>query len=221
MVRGSLTNYAVLHQCRLVLQHAAPWEYWPREEQRSECGYVGLVNLGATCYMATAVQQLFMLPAIRECVLQYDGMSLSNTESGFGKHHSTLYELRRMFAHLLESERKAYNPLSFCKTYTMDQQPLNTGEQKDMAEFFIDLLSKTEEMTPELKNVVKKTFCGTLSNNVVSLDCGHVSTTTEEFYTVRCGDAEPVPESGGGVCQGHAGGGQHVHLLPVLRQGQG
>ena len=157
---------------------------------RSECGYVGLVNLGATCYMATAVQQLFMLPAIRECVLQYDGMSLSNAESGFGKHHSTLYELRRMFAYLLESERKAYNPLSFCKTYTMDQQPLNTGEQKDMAEFFIDLLSKTEEMTPELKNVVKKTFCGTLSNNVVSLDCGHVSTTTEEFYTVRCQVAE-------------------------------
>ena len=64
----------------------------------------------------------------------------------------------------------------------MDQQPLNTGEQKDMAEFFIDLLSKTEEMTPELKLVVKKTFCRTLSNNVVSLDCGHVSTTTEEFY---------------------------------------
>lgn len=59
-----------------------------------------------------------------------------------------------------------------------------------MAEFFIDLLSKTEEMTPELKNVVKKTFCGTLSNNVVSLDCGHVSTTTEEFYTVRCQVAE-------------------------------
>ena len=50
----------------------------------------------------------------------------------------------RMFAYLLKSERKAYNPLSFCKTYTMDHQPLHTGEQKDMAEliFFIQLLSK-------------------------------------------------------------------------------
>ena len=43
----------------LVLQHQAashkpyPWEYWPREEGRSECGYVGLVNLGATCYMVS------------------------------------------------------------------------------------------------------------------------------------------------------------------------
>lgn len=68
----------------------------------------------------------------------------------------------------------------------MDHQPLNTGEQKDMAEFFIDLVSKLEEMTPELKKLLKRLFCGTLSNNVVSLDCGHVSRTLEEFYTVRC-----------------------------------
>ena len=62
-----------------------------------------------------------------------------------------------MFAYLLESERKACNPLSFCKTYTMDHQPLHTGEQKDMAE-------RTEEMTPELKDVVKykyKYVCNT------------------------------------------------------------
>ena len=51
----------------------------------------------------------------------------------------------------------------------MDHQPLNTGEQKDMAEFFIDLVSKLEEMTPDLKNLVKRIFCGVISNNVVSL----------------------------------------------------
>lgn len=51
----------------------------------------------------------------------------------------------------------------------MDHQPLNTGEQKDMAEFFIDLVSKLEEMTPELKKLVKSLFGGVISNNVVSL----------------------------------------------------
>jgi ubiquitin carboxyl-terminal hydrolase 34 len=68
----------------------------------------------------------------------------------------------------------------------MDHQPLNTGEQKDMAEFFIDLVSKLEEMTPELQKLIKTLFCGVTSNNVVSLDCPHVSRTLEEFYTVRC-----------------------------------
>lgn len=51
----------------------------------------------------------------------------------------------------------------------MDHQLLNTGEQKDMAEFFIDLVSKLEEMTPELKTLVKTLFGGVISNNVVSL----------------------------------------------------
>ncbi len=183
MTKGSLGNYLILHG-RLLDQHRAAthipyaWEYWPRDDGRAECGYVGLTNLGATCYMASCVQQLYMIPAARESVLR--------SLPGEGKHAETLRELQRMFAYLRESERKAYNPLSFCKTYQMDHQPLNTGEQKDMAEFFIDLLSKMEEMSPDLKRVVKGLFGGTLTNNVVSLDCNHVSKTLEEFFTVRC-----------------------------------
>merc|ERR1719361_2520007 len=139
MIRGCLPNYSVLHNL-LVSQHMAashksyPWEYWPREEGRSECGHVGLLNLGATCYMATAVQQLFMIPATRACILQGDG--LGPTDPNSGKHLSTLYELRRMFACLLESERKAYIPLSFCKTYTMDHQPPFCLQKKRLCDVF-------------------------------------------------------------------------------------
>lgn len=32
----------------------------------------------------------------------------------------------------------------------MDHQPLNTGEQKDMTEFFTDLITKLEEMGPDM-----------------------------------------------------------------------
>ena len=65
-------------------------------------------------------------------------------------------ELQKMFAYLMDSERKAYNPRSFCKVYTMDKVPLNTGEQKDMAEFFTDLISKLEDMGPELVRLFLK-----------------------------------------------------------------
>lgn len=177
-------NYSSLH-AKLLSQHTPgpkppyPWDYWPRDECRAECGYVGLTNLGATCYMASCIQHLYMMPQARSAILKVQPNSAQ-------KHGPTLLELQRMFAYLLESERKAYNPRSFCRVYQMDHQPLNTGEQKDMAEFFIDLVSKLEEMTPGLKEMVKKIFCGTISNNVVSLDCGHVSRTAEDFYTVRC-----------------------------------
>ncbi|CAL1294964.1 unnamed protein product [Larinioides sclopetarius] len=184
MLKGSFENYQVLHE-KLLLQHTPdshnpyPWDYWPHEDGRAECGYVGLTNLGATCYLASCIQHLYMLPQARATIL-----SAKIDENG--KHESTLKELQRMFAYLLESERKAYNPRGFCKVYTMDHQLLNTGEQKDMAEFFTNLISKLEEMSPELKEMVKTLFCGVVSNNVVSLDCPHISRTLEEFYTLRC-----------------------------------
>lgn len=37
--------------------------------RRGPSGYVGLVNLGATCYANSVFQQLFMQPAIRQLIL--------------------------------------------------------------------------------------------------------------------------------------------------------
>lgn len=187
LVKGSEDNYDTLINL-MMDQHNPelsgrmtpyPWDYWPHDDCRSECGYVGLTNLGATCYMASCMQHLYMIPEARYTILATNLASVV-------KHDAILKELQKMFVFLLESERKAYNPKSFCKVYTMDHQPLNTGEQKDMTEFFTDLISKLEETTIELKDLVKRLFSGSLSNNVVSLDCPHISQTTEEFYTLRC-----------------------------------
>ncbi|KAK1171274.1 hypothetical protein AOXY_G6034 [Acipenser oxyrinchus oxyrinchus] len=184
MVKGSVENYRLLHNS-VMAQHMqsshAPykWDYWPHDDVRAECRFVGLTNLGATCYLASTIQQLYMIPEARQAIF-----TAKYAEEI--KHKTTLLELQKMFTYLMESERKAYNPRPFCKTYTMDKQPLNTGEQKDMTEFFTDLITKIEEMSPDLKNTVKSLFGGVITNNVVSLDCEHVSQTAEEFYTVRC-----------------------------------
>ena len=119
------------------------WNYWPYEQERSPVGYVGLINLGATCYMASCVQQLFMIPKARYVILNEEITSET-------KHSAILKEVQKMFAYLHSSIRKAYNPKFFCRTYTMDKQPLNTCEQKDMTEFFTDFVSKLEEMGPDL-----------------------------------------------------------------------
>uniref|UniRef100_A0A3P9L1X7 Ubiquitin carboxyl-terminal hydrolase 34 n=1 Tax=Oryzias latipes TaxID=8090 RepID=A0A3P9L1X7_ORYLA len=184
-VKGSVENYRLLHNWVMSqhMQSHAPykWDYWPHDDVRAECRFVGLTNLGATCYLASTIQQLYMIPEARQAVF-------TAKYSEEIKHKTTLLELQKMFTYLMESERKAYNPRPFCKTYTMDKQPLNTGEQKDMTEFFTDLITKIEEMSLELKNTVKTLFGGVITNNVVSLlqDCDHVSQTAEEFYTVRC-----------------------------------
>lgn len=100
LVRGSPDNYRILHE-KLLEQHKPgphspyPWDYWPHEDGRSDCGYVGLTNLGATCYMASCMQHLYMMPQARTSIL-----GAVPTDS---KHEQTLRELQRMFAYLLVS----------------------------------------------------------------------------------------------------------------------
>lgn len=76
-----------------------PWDYWPHEDGRSDCGYVGLTNLGATCYMASCMQHLYMMPQARAEILS------AQVDTCSSKHQSTLRELQRMFAYLLVSTK--------------------------------------------------------------------------------------------------------------------
>ncbi|PFX25818.1 Ubiquitin carboxyl-terminal hydrolase 34 [Stylophora pistillata] len=169
MARGCQDNFLELQ--KLLMKHHSSdgrkrssygWHYWPHDNGRSPCGLVGMINLGATCYMASCMQQLYMMPQARAAIL--NSRIISDV-----KHEVLMREMQRMFCFLMASERKAYNPKTFCRTYTMDKQPLNTGEQKDMTEFFTDLIGKIEEMSPTLKLLVRDLFCGEISNNVVSL----------------------------------------------------
>ena len=68
---------------------------WPNDEERSGSGFVGLTNLGATCYMATCMQHLYMIPEARKSILEAD---VSAADS---RHQQTLMELKKMFAYLL------------------------------------------------------------------------------------------------------------------------
>ena len=44
----------------------------PPVDSRSSAGFVGLKNGGATCYMNSLLQQLYMIPGIPESILSID-----------------------------------------------------------------------------------------------------------------------------------------------------
>ncbi|XP_045395018.1 probable ubiquitin carboxyl-terminal hydrolase FAF-X isoform X1 [Lemur catta] len=49
------------------------WEYLPPVGPRPPKGFVGLKNAGATCYMNSVIQQLYMIPSIRNNILAIEG----------------------------------------------------------------------------------------------------------------------------------------------------
>eukprot|EP00940_MAST-03C_sp_MAST-3C-sp2_P000604 g604.t1 len=49
-----------------------PWNYAPATLSRASCGYVGLQNLGVTCYFNSLMQQFFMMPKFRRTILEIE-----------------------------------------------------------------------------------------------------------------------------------------------------
>lgn len=73
-----------------------PWNYSPKALRKATCGFVGLLNLGATCYMNSVLQQIFMVPQFRKgllsCEVENQGVGDENTQ--------ILYQLQRIFSYL-------------------------------------------------------------------------------------------------------------------------
>lgn len=151
-----------------------------RGRARPGHGYVGLQNMGATCYMNSLLQQLYHIPEFRSALLSLEDKSEDLTDS-------TLYQMQVMFASLQESLLQFYHPGPFaasCKDF--DGNPINPAQQQDANEFFNMLFDKLEgffagtEHDAFLKNV----FSGLLANQFISQDCEHMSQNSEPFHTV-------------------------------------
>lgn len=61
------------------------WDYLPPVGPRPSKGFVGLKNAGATCYMNSILQQLYMLENIRVGILAADGAATDLNEDFSGE----------------------------------------------------------------------------------------------------------------------------------------
>jgi ubiquitin carboxyl-terminal hydrolase 9/24 len=61
------------------------WDYLPPVGPRPLKGFVGLKNAGATCYMNSVLQQLYMVESIRIGILSSEGAATDLNEDFSGE----------------------------------------------------------------------------------------------------------------------------------------
>jgi ubiquitin carboxyl-terminal hydrolase 9/24 len=184
------------------LASSAEWNIVPQVTPRAECGYVGLKNGGATCYMNAVLQQLYAIPGLVDYVLSTIDEDSTRTDVGGGgtggggggdgggggegsggggggnqtsRSTSVYWQLQSVLAHLKESRLEYYVPESFWKVFRMWGQEVNLREQQDAFDFFISMTDQIDEHLKKMKRepVFKSVFEGTFSNQFICTDCPH------------------------------------------------
>ena len=144
--------------------------------------FIGLENMGCTCYMNSVIQQLFMIVPFRQAI-----QSVKNQVANDDKGNDTLYHTKLLFASLLNTGSLYHNPEHFFKTIKdVDGSDLNPLEQRDADEFlarFFEIIEPQIKGTSEEKKI-QNIFYGSFANQMICIDCPHKSEKIEDFTTI-------------------------------------
>ncbi|XP_061456822.1 ubiquitin carboxyl-terminal hydrolase 48 isoform X2 [Rhineura floridana] len=163
----------------------------PNFERRKKNAFVGLTNLGATCYVNTFLQMWFLNLELRQAlylcpITRTEYVTAEGTPSDKDYEPQTICEhLQYLFALLQNSKRRYIDPSGFVKALGLD-----TGQQQDAQEFsklFMSLLEDTlsSQKNPDVRDIVQKQFCGEYAYVTVCNQCGRESKLISKFYELE------------------------------------
>lgn len=151
--------------------------HWNYVDVRRPGSYIGIKNLGSTCYANSLFQQMYHNKRIREFLL-----GLPAPEQG------VLHEMKKVFEQLNAGMLSQADLLGFTKVFTgFEGMPINVKVQQDVNEFFNLLLDIIESEMNQIKysgvDVFREELGGMFHNEIESLEKDHpYITKNEEHY---------------------------------------
>jgi ubiquitin C-terminal hydrolase len=130
--------------------------------------YVGLKNLGCTCYLNSTMQAFFMMPDFRRDLLCLSSEKCINANQA----GTLIFELQSLFAHLESTVKPYFNPKSFALALkSWNGEPIDVSIQQDASEFLTSFFQQVESEVNGAglnQNLLNKYFGGVFSNELVA-----------------------------------------------------
>ena len=158
------------------------WEISYIDTNKKE--FVGLKNMSSTCYMNSILQQLFMIPMLRESILSIGKGGEINLNKD-----SILYQMQLLLASLKLYDFKYYDPEKFVLA-----SKLSFYEQMDADEYYCQLIDTLEneiskinnkEISNKYKNLFKYFFGIKLNDELFFKDCNHKRFNESFCYNIQ------------------------------------
>ena len=149
------------------------WKLTPKTI--TEAGYTGISNLGATCYMASIIQQLRTIPTFSQQLI-----ALSSAPN-------TCTALIELFTRLLyKGNKRPVSPAALVSTLA---NRIHLMEQMDIEEFFNFLLHQIEAelRATQYNSLVEDHFRGRLLTTLVCDGCKEQRPNSQGFLTLTLG----------------------------------
>jgi len=150
--------------------------------------YIGLKNFGATCYLNSLFQQIFMIPTFYTDIFKFNIYEKIKEIKNLDE--CTIYKMQLAFLNLKKSIMMVYPPFSFIKSFksAFNGEPIKIGVQQDADEFLSILCDKLEKEAKIFgkENFLENSFKGKITNEIVSLEeeYPYYSQSEEPFYSI-------------------------------------
>ncbi|KAK6176967.1 hypothetical protein SNE40_015165 [Patella caerulea] len=154
-------------------------DFDPELEKREKDSYVGLKNLGNTCYVNTFLQLWYHNHCVRQAIFRWRDADLPDIISDSWTPSTICGQLQLIFSLLKYTQKRYIDPSSF-----INHLGLDTALQQDAQEFsklFLSLLEEAMSKSSQL-NIIQDQFRGQYNYVITCAKCKGESKTGSTFY---------------------------------------